>query len=185
MEKKSITVGQLKKLHTLLRQVGLMEHKAELVYGYSGGRTTSSRELTVSEAKDLIAYLDRNDERQRIIRCIWRVAFDCGIIYGSDEMNMRINAGKIDLFCKTRGTVKKSLAAQSLAELKRTHRQFESIRRSNRDRQMKSQYVEDLREGLRICTDNEEYEKSAVLRKELELMTQNKKKHRYERISIE
>ena len=184
MKHNGITPGQLKKLHTLLHQAGLMEHKAELVYSYSGGRTTSSRELTSPEVKALIGYLESNNERQRIVRCIWRLAFECGMIYGSGSMDMRINAGKIDVFCKTRGAVKKPLSAQSLLELKRTHRQFESIYRRSQETQQKNQYIEDLRESLRICTENEEYEKSSILLKELELMTNKSKNRKNERVFI-
>lgn len=185
MKHNGITPGQLKKLHTLLNQAGLMKHKAELVYSYSGGRTTSSRELTSAEVKALIGYLESNDERQKTIRCIWRLAFDCGIIYGSDSLDMSINAGKLDMFCKTRGTVKKALSAQSPAELKRTHRQFESIYKRSQERKQREQYIEDLREGLRICNENEEYEKSSILHKELELLTNKTKKKRNERIFVE
>ncbi len=184
MRNSAITTGQLKKIHTLLNQAGLMKHKAELVYSYSGGRTTSSRELTSTEAKALIVRLDSNDERQKTIRCIWRLAFECGIVYGSDDLNMNINSGKLDAFCKTRGTVKKALSAQSLEELKRTHRQFESIYKRSQDRKRKDQYIEDLREGLRVCTENEEYEKSSILHKELELLTNKTNKKRNERIFI-
>ena len=184
MKSNGITPGQLKKLHTLLNQAGLMKHKAELVYSYSGGRIASSRELTSTEARALIAYLDSNDERRKIIRCIWRLAFDCGIIYDSDDLDMSINAGKIDVFCKTRGTVKKALSIQNLSELKRTHRQFESIYKRCQEKKQKEQYIEDLREALRICTENEEYEKSSILYKELELITTKPKGKRNERVSI-
>ena len=183
MEKSSITPGQLKMMHTLLQRQGLMENKPELVCGFSGGRTTSSRELTAAEAKEMIAYLKGDSQRLGIIKCIWRLAFDCGMIYGSEEMDMRINAGRIDLFCKTRGTVKKPISSQSLAELKRTHRQFESICRSHMEKCRKEQYIDSLRECMKICTENQEYEKSQILKEELKKQTSKRKRH--ERISIE
>lgn len=183
MAKRGITAGQLKILHTLLNQAGLMQHKPEIVYSYSGGRTISSRELTAAEAKEMITYLKGNSERQRIIKCIWRLAFDCGMIYGSDDMSMRINTGKIDLFCKNRGSVKKPISSQSLGELKRTHRQFESIFKRHIEKLEKERYIDDLRESLEACSKNEEYEKCFILQRELETQTTKRKRQKYERIS--
>jgi hypothetical protein len=39
-----------------------MERKPEIVYGFTDGRTESSRELTLQEAKDLIEWLAESDE---------------------------------------------------------------------------------------------------------------------------
>lgn len=185
MEKKSITVGQLKKLHTMLHKTGLTEHKAALVCSHSGGRTASSRELTAAEANALIRFLVRNDERQKLVSRIWYLAFECGIIYGSGDLDMSINTGKLDLFCKTRGTVKKPISVQDLSELKRTHRQFEGIYRRCQQKRQKDRYIEELQEGIRICTDNEEYEKSSILKKELDTITNKSKRKSNERVFVE
>lgn len=185
MEKQGITSGQLKKLHTLLHKSGLMEQKAGMVSSYSGGRTASSRELTAAEANALIRFLVQNNERQKLIRRIWHLAFECGIIYGAGKLDMNINAGKLDLFCKTRGTVKKPLSEQNVSELKRTHRQFECIYRHCKDKQQRDRHIEDLREGLRVCAHNEEYEQCSILQNELESITNKPKRKRHERVFVE
>lgn len=52
-----ITPAQLKALHVALRQKGMEGQKANLVLGISQGRTESSRELSMEEARELIKYL--------------------------------------------------------------------------------------------------------------------------------
>ena len=54
---KTIEPRQLKQLHTLLQQQNILHHKAEMVGGATNGRTESSRELTYTEAADLINQL--------------------------------------------------------------------------------------------------------------------------------
>ena len=106
---KPITSPQLKKIHTLLNKTGLMNYKSELCFSFSHGRTQSSRELTVIEAKEFIEYLSQKDDSVRIIRAIWHLSYRMNIIYpgGYDEKEM--NAAKLDLFCRSKGVVKKAI----------------------------------------------------------------------------
>lgn len=183
MTDRPITPQQLKMVHVLLHQTGLTSWKKELIHSFSGGRTTSSRELTADEAKALIKRLAENTERESLIKRIWYLAYESGIIYDSEDEDIRINAGKIDLFCKMNGTVKKSLSDQTLAELKRTHRQFEAINRRYKERQGKEQYIADLQEGIRICSSNEDYETCAILQRMLDKEVTPQRKRKNERIS--
>ncbi|MBD5346188.1 MAG: hypothetical protein HDR92_09600 [Bacteroides sp.] len=183
MTYKPITPQQLKMVHMLLHQTGLASWKKELIHSFSGGRTTSSRELTAEEAKSLINRLKENSEKESLIRRIWYLAYESGIIYDAGDEDIRLNAGKIDLFCKMNGTVKKSLTDQTLAELKRTHRQFEAINRRCKEKQDREQYIADLQEGILICSRNEDYEACAILRKMLDEETMPKRKRKDERIS--
>lgn len=54
-----ITPAQNKKLHALLGQLGLMDHKAELVREYSSINSNSSKDLLWNEAQSLIKHLER------------------------------------------------------------------------------------------------------------------------------
>lgn len=74
----------MKKIHTLLRQLGLMERKPEIVHGFTQGRTESSRDMTLSEAKALIEWLEGSKERTNVIRRIWHLAYEMGIIVPGD-----------------------------------------------------------------------------------------------------
>jgi hypothetical protein len=59
-----ITPAQNKKLHALLGQLGLMEHKAELVREYSSQNSNSSKDLLWNEAQSLIKHLERRANSQ-------------------------------------------------------------------------------------------------------------------------
>lgn len=181
MTEKAITPKQLKMVHTLLSQTGLMDWKAEIIHSFSGGRTTSSRELTATEAKNLINRLLENEERNKLVKRIWHVAYEVGMIFRGNE-DMRINAGKINLFCKTNGTVKKPIECQDMAELKRTHRQFEAIHRQYKAKQAKEQHIAVLREYINIFAAMEDYEACIILKGELDSLTHKQRRQKNERI---
>ena len=61
-----ITKGQIKILHTLSSNQKLMGHKRELISSYTDQRTTSSREMTLHGAKEMIDRLSENDPFQKM-----------------------------------------------------------------------------------------------------------------------
>lgn len=165
---KPITAAQLKMLHVLLNQLDLMERKADFVYSFSHGRTESSRELTLTEAKEFIEYLKRSEETQRLINSIWHLAYEMNIISGSGSEQNWMNAAKLDMFCKNRGTMKKNLREQSYTELKKTHRQFEAMYKKHLQKQNIAQTLAKLEREMKECIAVENYEKCAVLKREIE-----------------
>jgi hypothetical protein len=124
-----ITTDQLKKLHVLLNQLGLMDEKVNFVYTASNGRATSSKDLTVMEAKSIIEHLSRYDGNDRMRKKIFALAYEAGIIYGDSPADKKMNAAKLDSFLKERGTIKKSLNQLSKDELIKTVNQFEQIKK--------------------------------------------------------
>jgi hypothetical protein len=52
-----MNIKQNKQLHLLLSQTGLLPQKADLVAGFTNGRTEHSSEMTTVEVIDLIKYL--------------------------------------------------------------------------------------------------------------------------------
>jgi len=46
------------RLHLLLTQSGKTQHKKDLVFSFTSGRSDSSREMTDQEARDMISYLE-------------------------------------------------------------------------------------------------------------------------------
>lgn len=127
-----VSPAQIKKIHVLLQQKGLMEEKATMVHSMSEGRTQSTKELSCCEAKRLIAFLmDENAEIQmkmkNIYLAIWKLAWETGIIYGETDDDYQMNKAKLNIFCRTRGSVKKNLTEMNLSELQKIHRQFEAI----------------------------------------------------------
>lgn len=118
---------QIAKIHVLFGQLGLLESKKEIVSDFSNGRTDSSKELSFDEARLLIIRLAEHSPAERMKSLIFSLAYQSGIIYGNTGEDKKINAAKLNLFLKERGTVKKELNAMSYPELVKTHRQFEAI----------------------------------------------------------
>jgi hypothetical protein len=121
------TKPQIAKLHVLLNNLGIAEQKAEIVYNITDGRTESSKELTIDEARRLIINLAEYDPNERLKSLIFSLAYQAGIIYGSTADDKKMNAAKLNLFLKERGAVKLELNQMHYKELVKVHRQFEAI----------------------------------------------------------
>ncbi|MCC6290174.1 MAG: hypothetical protein IT249_20025 [Chitinophagaceae bacterium] len=78
------TNKQIQSIHAALHRKGLLRHKAEMVSGFTAGRTTHSSEMTVQEAAALLAdineYTTQQDDRQRMLRYIIAMAHEMGWI---------------------------------------------------------------------------------------------------------
>ena len=122
-----ISYQQIQKLHILLKQKSLIEHKAQIINSVTYGRTTSSKELTMQEARYIIQQLSDDEDLSRMKGKVFALAYEAGIIYGYTAEDKKMNAAKIDSFLLERGTVKKKINDQSKAELVKTVNQFEQI----------------------------------------------------------
>jgi hypothetical protein len=123
----SITKKQLAKLHVLLHQLGMADQKADMVFNISGGRTKSSRELTLLEAKELLEYLSKYDPSERMRKKVLALAYESGIIYGDTPEDKKMNVAKIDMFLQSKGVIKKRLNDLKHDELIKVVNQFEQI----------------------------------------------------------
>lgn len=93
-KQQKITPDQLKIIHVLLNKNGLIEHKAEIIHEYSHGRCTSSRSLSFTEAKALIAHLNtygNNDSSYKQHQCKLK------ILSMAHELGWQLSASKIDM----------------------------------------------------------------------------------------
>lgn len=150
---KTISKPQLTKIHVLLAQAGLMADKKQIVANFSNNRTQSSRELSFDEAKRLITSLSEHSPMERIKSIIFSLAYKSGIIYGTGIDDKKINAAKLNLFLKERGTIKKELNQMNYTELVRTHRQFWAIARTanaSMDKKQAEKLVISLLEELNL-----------------------------------
>lgn len=72
-------MANLKKLMTLLSNEGLMEKRAEIIYEWTHGRTTSAKELTEAEIAGMCVVLQKDSfelldkKRKRLIAAIFGV----------------------------------------------------------------------------------------------------------------
>lgn len=150
-----ISKAQSIKLHTLLSQLNLMEHKPGIISEFTEGRTTSARELYKNEAQYLIGQLMQQFPAEKLKRAIWGVAYKAGMIYGDTKDDYKMNAAKIDAFLRERGVVKKPLQKMNYEELKQVHKQFEGILKNNNrtaDNKAAQQATKQLLNELNIST---------------------------------
>lgn len=146
---------QIAKIHVLLNQLGIIDQKKDIVAGISDGRTDSTKELTMEEARLLIMNLSEYDPKERIKSLIFSLAYQAGIIYGSSADDKKMNAAKLNLFIRERGAVKKELKDMNYQELIKVHRQFEAIVRNSQkstDKKGAEKAVRNLLEELNINT---------------------------------
>jgi hypothetical protein len=123
----SATAPQITKLHALLNNLGFLDQKASIILNFTDGRTQSSKQLTIDEARRLITNLAEYDPNERLRSVIFSLAYQAGIIYGSSADDKRMNTAKLNLFLKERGAVKLELNQMHYRDLIKVHRQFEAI----------------------------------------------------------
>lgn len=138
---KPLTPAQLRKIQTMFSKLGFTtEDKQGIISSLTYGRTITTKDITLNEAKYLINYLVGKIEPQRIAeqeKCreivgqIYRLSYDIGMSYGDTPEDKLMNCAKINKFCRERGTVKKNITEMNLPELKKTKKQFEAMLQSN------------------------------------------------------
>lgn len=134
------TNPQKQQIHRLKRQQGWDEDTyRNLIHQFSGGRTTSSKELTKQEATELIRKFLGTDkvkradwyERLGLIEAIYALSFEISFLnQGFDSKtpeDKEMNKAKINKFVMTHGVVKIPLLKQDYNELQQTLKQFKKI----------------------------------------------------------
>lgn len=131
MKQQVINKAQISKIHVLLSQMKLMEQKADFVYQFSNGRVVSTKELTTQEATELIKHLSKYDPCDRMRKKVFALAYEAGIIWGETLDDKKMNAAKLNMFLRDRGTVKKDLSKMKSEELIKVVSQFQQIIKHN------------------------------------------------------
>lgn len=126
-----VTKPQLSKIHVLLTQQGLLEYKADYISQFTNGRETSSKEMTVGEAANLLKVLSQTDPNEKMRRKVFAQAYEAGYIFGHSWEDKRMNAAKLNRFILEKGTVKKELNKMTRAELIQTINQWDAIIKHN------------------------------------------------------
>lgn len=143
-----ITLTQNKRLHQLLSATNLMDCKADLVRQFTNERTSSSKEMSVDEARVLITHLSSlvpgfgnqpavkqlgplsvKDKRRRKV---FALMYDIGYIYGTSPEDRKINSAVVNRLVVTYGVCKpKTLNDYTEDELIDLINQFESWKKNN------------------------------------------------------
>lgn len=122
------TSAQIKRLYTLLRKAALLEDKCELVLYASNGRTKSSKELTTKEIRALIDQLVEIDPNKAMLKKVYAIAYDLGIIVQGDADERKINNAALDAWLIRNSYLAKPLHKYSTRELPKLISQLESVR---------------------------------------------------------
>lgn len=125
-------------LHAMLKARGLMDDKAEIVSGCTDGRTTSTAELTVKEAADMIIFL-ANDNMVAYARYDFNNKAHRKILSLCHELRWETPAGKVDLnrlgfWLAKYGKFHKPLNEYTQQELPQLITQMEQILHKNYDK---------------------------------------------------
>lgn len=143
----TITPSQIKALQTLFSKKGFgKEERAEFIHNYTNGRTSSTKELTIGEAKMLLkefGVLSEEEKRKKIeqakktVGAIYFISLQIDFLnkgFSNDnEADFEMNKAKINQFCRERSAAKKPIAQMTLEELKATKKQLESIARKQNE----------------------------------------------------
>ncbi len=122
-----ITKAQISKIHVLLSQLKLTEEKQNFVSQFSKGRVTSTKDLTMDEAKAMLMYLSSVDPLEKMRKKVFALAYSAKIIWGDTPADKRMNAVKLNEFLISKGTIKKEINKMNQGELIKTVNQFEQI----------------------------------------------------------
>lgn len=123
-----ITPAQLKCLNTLVSKQGIAkDDKEALVQAFSGGRVSSSKDLSFGEAATMIKHLKAFDPNNKMRNKVFALAYEAGIIWGETPDDKKMNAAKINTFLLKNGAVKKKLIAMRKEELVKVVSQFQQI----------------------------------------------------------
>lgn len=118
------------RLHLLLAQSGKRQHKKELVFSFTSGRSESSRGMTDQEARDMIAYLEGSvtalDPADRMRKKIISMAREMG--WEKRVAGKRIaDMDRIKAWVMKYGQFKKPINEYEINELPALVTQFEKV----------------------------------------------------------
>lgn len=132
------TLSQNKTFHTLLGQTGLTAEKPALVNEFTGGRSSSSADMSVDEMAMLILHLQdclgtvpatirqadaasANQQRRRILAVAHQLRWE--VAGGAVDM------ARVDKFCTEHGYLHKSLNDYTHEQLPKLINQFDQVLR--------------------------------------------------------
>lgn len=188
---KEARAKQIKRFYALLARGGLKVHKADIIDGFTEGRTTHISDLTPEEVSNLCYMIEKRilpnttkgDKKERLIRKIYALFRNAGYIYGSSKVDNKINTAKINKFLKEKGAVKKPLYEQSVTELLRTIKQAEAILTKTEYKRQNTALITTLEAQMQDALKSENYEQCALIKEQLNNCTTNKTKNNAKKIS--
>lgn len=144
---KPITPQQLKALHATFHRIGMDDDaRHECIYAFTSGRTESSKELTMDEARLLMSRLNEDDERVRrmlieeartLCRSIYylstRISFLNKDFPTDTQEDFEMNKAKIDVWARRYSRFRKNIRQMNVSELREVKKQLEAIARKEKE----------------------------------------------------
>lgn len=145
---KPITPQQLKALHAAFRAHGMdADARHSCIYEFTSGRTESSKELTINEARLLLSRLNEEDEQMRkmlleeartLCRSIYYLSTQISFLnkdFPTDtQEDFEMNKAKIDVWARKYSRFHKNIRQMNVEELRQVKKQLEAIARKENDR---------------------------------------------------
>jgi hypothetical protein len=126
-----MNTAQNKAIHALLHKLHLMQNKASIVLGISGGRTDSCSRLTAREASDLIRWLKGQDPDEimadKMRKKIFYYAHQMGITKTASGGHRVVDMALVDRWMIKYSYLHKTLNQYTLSELPTLVSQFEKV----------------------------------------------------------
>lgn len=134
-----ILPAQNKRLHALLTKTGLHVRKSELVLSFTSGRSSSSKDLSGNEARELINYLDSELQKQmrgikekadKMRKKIISFAYQMNWTVPNQRGGFSADIQRINNWCLKSGYIKKPFNDFEYHELPKLVTQFENVYKS-------------------------------------------------------
>lgn len=136
---KTITPQQLKKLQTIRNQDAWLRDSDAwhgFIMRFTDGRTNTSKQLSLEEARELIELLDESNRKMR--NKVYAICASMGWFQSGSRDDDKMNWAIVDKFLKVRGVVKKPIRQCSHKELVAVVSQFENIQKKGLDKELKA-----------------------------------------------
>lgn len=141
---KPVTAQQVKALHAVFRQAGMdEENRRNFLAHFTDGRTTSTKGLTMEEAKRILDSMGKEQrehlqrEAKQVCKQIYSLSFRISFLnkgFGSGSVEeFEMNKAKINVFCRQCTRFRKNLTEMTLGELKEVKKQMEAIARKEKE----------------------------------------------------
>jgi len=140
-KEKLITPQQLKAVHACMHRLGFDDNERhDFISQFTGGRTTSSKDLTQNEAYKLLCAFNEDQQRRahdavvKVMKSIYMLSLQISWLnapYKDDHSTeaFEMNKAKINAFCRERSKARKPLNKMNLEEMKDVKLQLEAIAR--------------------------------------------------------
>lgn len=140
---KLITPAQFKALHATFHKLGMDDDaRHDCIAEFTSGRTTSSKDLTMEEARLLLSRLNEDDEQMRrmlleeartLCRSIYYLSTEISFLNKGfpteSQEDFEMNKAKIDVWARSHSRFRKNIRQMNVGELREVKKQLEAIAR--------------------------------------------------------